>query len=220
MQRPFPNGRAALLANARMFHVKHSASRRSARRADHTAPIRTHGFPRERRGTGHRPQPDHVAVVIQHRSCSTHRGEEGDVGALAREPKAELRQAQRIQRGPGRHVRGLVISLMSAAYFFAAPMRQIVVPQSGHLPLVMGLPFFVVPSTGSVMIFLALHFTQYASIAMAAKTPRCSVVEQDTLSCISRIRALDTRTCCLVYGKAHARFLPSFGTVIYSSTTP
>jgi hypothetical protein len=46
-------------------------------------------------------------------------------------------------------------------------MRQIVVPQSGHLPLVIGLPFFVVLSTGSFMIFFALHFMQYASIAMS-----------------------------------------------------
>ena len=51
---------------------------------------------------------------------------------------------------------------MSRSYFFAAPIRQMVVPQSGHLPFVMGLPFFVVPSTGSCMIFLALHFTHYA----------------------------------------------------------
>jgi hypothetical protein len=51
--------------------------------------------------------------------------------------------------------------------YLAAPMRQIVVPQSGHLPLVIGLPFFVVLSTGSFMIFFALHFTQYASIAMS-----------------------------------------------------
>ena len=35
--------------------------------------------------------------------------------------------------------------------YLAAPMRQMVVPQSGHLPFVMGLPFFVVPSTGSCM---------------------------------------------------------------------
>ena len=53
--------------------------------------------------------------------------------------------------------------------YFAAPIRQIVVPQSGHLPFVMGLPFFVMLSTGSFMIFFALHFTQYASIAMAEK---------------------------------------------------
>ena len=52
--------------------------------------------------------------------------------------------------------------------YLAAPMRQMVVPQSGHLPFVMGLPFFVVPSTGSCMTFFALHFTQYASIAMVA----------------------------------------------------
>ena len=49
---------------------------------------------------------------------------------------------------------------MSRSYFFAALIRQMVVPQSGHLPFVMGLPFFVVLSTGSFMIFFALHFTQ------------------------------------------------------------
>ena len=46
------------------------------------------------------------------------------------------------------------------------PMRHMVVPQSGHLPFVMGLPFFVTLSTGSCMTFFALHFTQYASIAI------------------------------------------------------
>ena len=51
--------------------------------------------------------------------------------------------------------------------YLVEPMRQIVVPQSGHLPLVIGLPFFVVLSTGSFMIFFALHFMQYASIAMS-----------------------------------------------------
>lgn len=54
--------------------------------------------------------------------------------------------------------------------YFAAPMRQIVVPQSGHLPFVIGLPFLVTPSTGSCMVFFALHFTQYASIAIGANT--------------------------------------------------
>lgn len=46
-------------------------------------------------------------------------------------------------------------------------MRQMVVPQSGQTPLVIGLPFLVVLSLGSFIIFLALHFTQYASIAMS-----------------------------------------------------
>ena len=44
--------------------------------------------------------------------------------------------------------------------YLLAPMRQMVVPQSGHLPFVMGLPFFVVLSTGSCITFFALHFTQ------------------------------------------------------------
>ena len=42
--------------------------------------------------------------------------------------------------------------------YFAAPMRQIVVPQSGHLPFVMGLPFFVVLSTGSLIDIRIVSF--------------------------------------------------------------
>lgn len=43
--------------------------------------------------------------------------------------------------------------------YFAAPMRQMVVPQSGHLPLVMGLPFLVTPINGILhfLLSLALH---------------------------------------------------------------
>ena len=44
------------------------------------------------------------------------------------------------------------------------PIRQTVVPHTGHLPLVMGLPFLVTPATGSAISRFALHFTQYASI--------------------------------------------------------
>ena len=45
-------------------------------------------------------------------------------------------------------------------------MRQIVLPHTGHVPFVMGLPFFVVLATGSAMTFFSLHFMQYASTAM------------------------------------------------------
>ena len=55
--------------------------------------------------------------------------------------------------------------------YWAAPMRQIVLPQSGHVPFVMGLPFFVVLVTGSFIVFFSLHFMQYASIAMIAPFP-------------------------------------------------
>ena len=55
--------------------------------------------------------------------------------------------------------------------YWAAPMRQIVLPQSGHVPFVMGLPFFVVLATGSFIVFFSLHFMQYASIAMIAPFP-------------------------------------------------
>ena len=57
--------------------------------------------------------------------------------------------------------------------YLAAPIRQMVVPQSGQVPLVIGLPFFVVLSTGFCISFFALHFTQYASIAMVVE-PLCS----------------------------------------------
>jgi hypothetical protein len=45
-----------------------------------------------------------------------------------------------------------------------------VVPQSGQVPLVIGLPFFVRPSAGFTISFFALHFTQYASLAIAIST--------------------------------------------------
>ena len=42
-------------------------------------------------------------------------------------------------------------------------MRNIFVPQTGHLPWVAGLPFFMVIWAGSAISLLVLHFTQYAS---------------------------------------------------------
>lgn len=47
-------------------------------------------------------------------------------------------------------------------------MRQIVLPQTGHVPFVMGLPFFVVLSTGFFILFFSLHFMQYASMGIEA----------------------------------------------------
>jgi len=43
-------------------------------------------------------------------------------------------------------------------------MRNILVPQEGHSPWVAGLPFFMVTALVFFISFLALHFTQYASI--------------------------------------------------------
>ena len=45
-------------------------------------------------------------------------------------------------------------------FYLEAPIRQMVVPQSGHFPFTIGLPFLVRLSAGSFMIFFALHFTQ------------------------------------------------------------
>ncbi len=49
---------------------------------------------------------------------------------------------------------------MRAADYFAAPIRMIVVPHTGHLPFVAGFPFFRVTGVGSFISRLALHFTQ------------------------------------------------------------
>ena len=52
--------------------------------------------------------------------------------------------------------------------YFAAPILNIFVPQTGHLPSVAGRPFFIVIWTASLISRLVLHFTQYASAAMFA----------------------------------------------------
>jgi hypothetical protein len=41
---------------------------------------------------------------------------------------------------------------------------NIFVPQVLHVPVVAGLPFFIVMAVGFTISFLALHLTQYASI--------------------------------------------------------
>ena len=42
----------------------------------------------------------------------------------------------------------------------AAPILNIFVPQSGQIPSVAGLPFFIVTGLGSFISFLLLHFMQ------------------------------------------------------------
>src|SRR5438445_13631320 len=44
--------------------------------------------------------------------------------------------------------------------YFAAPIRIIVVPQTGHLPFIAGLPFFSLAATGFLISRLARLFTQ------------------------------------------------------------
>ena len=44
--------------------------------------------------------------------------------------------------------------------YFAAPIRMIVVPHTGHLPFIAGLPFFSFTATASLISRLARHFTQ------------------------------------------------------------
>ena len=48
--------------------------------------------------------------------------------------------------------------------YFAAPILNIFVPQVSQVPVVAGLPFFMVIAVASFISFFALHFTQYASI--------------------------------------------------------
>jgi len=44
--------------------------------------------------------------------------------------------------------------------YLAAPIRMIVVPHTGHLPFIAGLPFFSFTATASLISRLARHFTQ------------------------------------------------------------
>ena len=48
----------------------------------------------------------------------------------------------------------------AGAAYFAAPIRIIVVPQTGHLPFMAGLPFFSFTATAFLISRLARHFTQ------------------------------------------------------------
>jgi hypothetical protein len=41
-----------------------------------------------------------------------------------------------------------------------APIRMIVVPQTGHFPFIAGLPFFSFTATALLMSRFARHFTQ------------------------------------------------------------
>ena len=49
----------------------------------------------------------------------------------------------------------------------AAPILNIVVPQSPHLPRVAGRPFFMVTCCGSCMSLLSLHLMQYPVIEIS-----------------------------------------------------
>jgi hypothetical protein len=49
-------------------------------------------------------------------------------------------------------------------YFLPLPIWNIFVPQVPQVPLVAGLPFFIVTAVGSFISLFALHLTQYASI--------------------------------------------------------
>jgi hypothetical protein len=44
--------------------------------------------------------------------------------------------------------------------YFAAPMRMIVVPHTGHFPFIAGFPFARLTATASLMSRFARHFTQ------------------------------------------------------------
>src|SRR6267378_1024601 len=48
----------------------------------------------------------------------------------------------------------------AGAAYFAAPIRIIVVPQTGHFPFIAGLPFLSFTATAFLISRLARHFTQ------------------------------------------------------------
>jgi len=50
---------------------------------------------------------------------------------------------------------------------YLPPILNIFVPQVPQVPVVAGLPFFIVIAVGFFISFFALHFTQYASIVMS-----------------------------------------------------
>src|SRR5215211_832097 len=50
------------------------------------------------------------------------------------------------------------------------PILNIFVPHTVHVPCVAGLPFFIVTFFSSFIVLLALHLTQYASVAMEPYT--------------------------------------------------
>jgi hypothetical protein len=49
--------------------------------------------------------------------------------------------------------------------YLLLPILKTLVPQVAQVPLIAGLPFFIVMLTGSFTSVFALHLTQYASIA-------------------------------------------------------
>jgi hypothetical protein len=55
--------------------------------------------------------------------------------------------------------------------YLLLPILYIFVPQAEHVPVVAGLPFFIVTCVGLFMDFLPLHFTQYASIRFTSSSP-------------------------------------------------
>ena len=46
--------------------------------------------------------------------------------------------------------------------YYAVPIRKILVPHFGHVPLIAGRPFFNLVFLGSLTVRFARHFTQYA----------------------------------------------------------
>jgi len=63
------------------------------------------------------------------------------------------------------HINSLVaensgVRKWAGAAYFAAPIRIIVVPQTGHFPFIAGLPFLSFTATAFLISRLARHFTQ------------------------------------------------------------
>jgi hypothetical protein len=53
---------------------------------------------------------------------------------------------------------------------YLPPILNIFVPQTVQMPCVAGFPFFIVTFFSSFIVLLALHLTQYASVAMEPYT--------------------------------------------------
>lgn len=62
------------------------------------------------------------------------------------------------------------VSENAKGFYAALPILNIDVPQTGHLPFIAGLPFFMVTATASGSSLFARHFTQYI-LAIISVTP-------------------------------------------------
>jgi len=63
---------------------------------------------------------------------------------------------------------------------YLAPILYIPVPQTGHLPFIAGLPFFIVTFSGFSTSLFARHLTQYIETAILNSPPLGNIIQTKT----------------------------------------